>query len=130
MLSYKKKFFPECYRGEKQILEFFLDVILPKKSFLDVILEPQGASRQPEGVARQRTGEQVGRDDDDDDGGGGDGNGEGGADDDGDDDDAVFDSDHIRSPQGQCSLQGNLFGSLSRKKTLNDPHNHHHYHHK
>ena len=61
----KKKFFPECYRGEKQILEFFLDVILPKKSFLDVILEPQGASRQPEGVARQRTGEQVGRDDDD-----------------------------------------------------------------
>ena len=62
----QKKVFPECYPGEKQILEVFLDVILPKKSFLDVILEPQGASRQPEGVARQRTGEQVGRDDDDD----------------------------------------------------------------
>ena len=50
--------------GETNSGSFFW-MLSCQKSFLDVILEPQGASRQPEGVARQRTGEQVGRDDDD-----------------------------------------------------------------
>ena len=64
MLSYKK-FFLNVIPGRNKFWKFFW-MLSCQKSFLDVILEPQGASRQPEGVARQRTGEQVGRDDDDD----------------------------------------------------------------
>ena len=47
--------------------------------------EAQGAARQPEGVARQRTGEQVAHHDDDDDDG----------DDDDDDDDNYYDDDDV-----------------------------------